>query len=60
LFYYRKKGKKADWSKRQLRMEFNAKEYDWIEPVYVRLFLKNMSDDDQLYSMAFDHSHQGT
>ena len=52
LLYYQEKSKEVDWSK--LRMVFNAKEYDLNESIYVRFFLKNMSDDDQLYSMTYD------
>jgi len=46
--------RRADWSKQQLRMVVNAQEYDLNEPIYMRFFLKNVSDDDLLYYMASD------
>jgi len=52
LSYYLENNIKGDWSKRQLRMAINAREYDLNEPIYVRFFLKNTSDDDQLYNMT--------
>jgi len=52
ISYYKKANEKADYSKQRLRMAVNTQEYDLNEPIYVRFFLKNMSNDDLIYYMA--------
>ncbi|MGL6194716.1 MAG: hypothetical protein ACRC2T_07840 [Thermoguttaceae bacterium] len=46
---YIDENKENDWSKQQLRMTVNAQEYDLNEPIFARLFLKNVSDTNLLY-----------
>ena len=48
---------KRDFSKSQLRMTINANEYDLNEPIYVRFFLKNLSNDNFFFYKTFDNPY---